>query len=41
MTETNSCVEKDALIDYLYGEADLGAWTRVEAHLAQLRAMCR
>ena len=33
MTETNSCVEKDALIDYLYGEADPGAWTRVDAHL--------
>ena len=33
MTETNSCVEKDALIDYLYGEADADAWTRVEAHL--------
>ena len=33
MTETNSCVEKDALVDYLYGEADAGARTRVEAHL--------
>ena len=33
MTETNSCVEKDALIDYLYGEADQDARTRVEAHL--------
>ena len=33
MTKTNSCVEKDALIDYLYGEADTDARTRVEAHL--------
>ncbi len=33
MTEMNSCVEKDALIDYLYGEADRDARTRVEAHL--------
>ena len=33
MTKTNSCVEKDALIDYLYGEADRDAQTRVEAHL--------
>ena len=33
MTETNSCVEKDALIDYLYGEVDADARTRVEAHL--------
>ena len=33
MTETNSCVEKDALIDYLYGEADADARTRVDAHL--------
>jgi hypothetical protein len=33
MTKTNSCVEKDALIDYLYGEADADARTRVEAHL--------
>ncbi len=33
MTETNSCVEKDVLIDYLYGEADAVARTRVEAHL--------
>jgi anti-sigma factor RsiW len=33
MTETNSCVDKDALIDYLYGEVDADARTRVEAHL--------
>ena len=33
MTETNSCAEKDALIDYLYGEVDADARTRVEAHL--------
>ena len=33
MTETSSCVEKDALIDFLYGEADADARTRVEAHL--------
>ena len=33
MTETNSCIEKDVLIDYLYGEADAGARTRVEAHV--------
>ncbi|HJN43562.1 MAG: hypothetical protein CL477_12690 [Acidobacteria bacterium] len=33
MTETNSCVEKGALIDYLYGEADAEARARVEAHL--------
>ena len=33
MTKTNSCVEKDALIDYLYGEVDADARTRVEAHL--------
>ena len=33
MTETNSCVEKEALIDYLYGEADRDARTRVAAHL--------
>ncbi len=33
MTETNSCVEKDALIDYLYGDVDAAARTRVEAHL--------
>jgi len=33
MTETNSCVKKDALIDYLYGEADADARTRVDAHL--------
>jgi len=33
MTETNNCVEKDALIDYLYGEVDRDARTRVEAHL--------
>ena len=37
MTEINSCVEKDALIDYLYGEADAGARTRVEAHLRTCR----
>ena len=33
MIETNSCVEKEALIDYLYGEDDRTARTRVEAHL--------
>ena len=33
MTETSSCVEKNALIDYLYGEVDADARTRVEAHL--------
>ena len=33
MTETNSCVEKDALIDYLYGEADAEARIHVEAHV--------
>ena len=33
MTETNSCVEKDTLIDYLYGEVDADARSRVEAHL--------
>ena len=33
MIKTNSCVEKDALIDYLYGEADRAARIRVEAHL--------
>ena len=33
MTKTNTCVEKDALIDYLYGEGDAEARTRVEAHL--------
>ena len=33
MIETNSCVEKDALIDYLYGESDRAARTCVEAHL--------
>ena len=35
MTETNSCVEKDMLIDFLYGEVDADARTRVEAHLAR------
>ncbi len=33
MTKTNSCVEKDALIDYLYGEADANARARMDAHL--------
>jgi len=33
MTKTNTCVEKDALIDYLYGEGDAEARTCVEAHL--------
>jgi len=33
MTETKSCVEKSALLDYLYGEADAEARARVEAHL--------
>ena len=33
MTEINSCVEKDALIDYLYGEVDADARSRVDAHL--------
>ena len=33
MSETNGCVDKDALIDYLYGEVDAGARLRVEAHL--------
>ena len=33
MTKTNTCVEKDALIDYLYGEGDAQARASVEAHL--------
>ena len=33
MIETNNCVDKDALIAYLYGEADRAERTRVEAHL--------
>ena len=33
MIETNSCVEKDVLIDYLYGEIDRVSRTSVEAHL--------
>lgn len=33
MTETNVCVEKHEVIDYLYGEADAEARARIEAHL--------
>ena len=33
MTETNVCVEKHEVIDYLYGEGDAEARARVEAHL--------
>ena len=33
MTETNVCVEKHEVIDYLYGEANAEARARVEAHL--------
>ena len=33
MSEKSSCIEKDALIDYLYGESDADARRRVDAHL--------
>ena len=33
MNETTSCAEQDALIDFLYGEADANARARMDAHL--------
>ena len=33
MSEKSSCIEKEALVDYLYGEADADARRRVDAHL--------
>lgn len=33
MSEISSCVEQDALVDYLYGEADTEARQRVDTHL--------
>ena len=33
MSEKSSCIEKEALIDYLYGESDADARRRVDAHL--------
>ena len=33
MSETSSCIEKEALVDYLYGESDADARGRVDAHL--------
>ncbi len=32
MSEKSSCIEKDALVDYLYGESDADARRRVAAH---------
>ena len=37
MIETNNCVDEDTLIDYLYGQADRPAQTRVEVHLRGCR----
>ena len=33
MSDKSSCIEKEALLDYLYGESDADARRRVEAHL--------
>ncbi len=33
MSETNSCIEKETLVDYLYGESDADRRRRVDAHL--------
>jgi hypothetical protein len=33
MNQTGSCIEKEALVDYLYGESDADARRRVDAHL--------
>ncbi len=33
MNETSSCIEKEALVDYLYGESDAAARRRVDVHL--------
>ena len=33
MSEKSSCIEKEALVDYLYGESDADARRRVDAHL--------
>ncbi len=33
MSEKGTCIEKAALVDYLYGESDAGARRRVDAHL--------
>jgi anti-sigma factor RsiW len=33
MNQTRSCIEKEALVDYLYGESDADARRRVDAHL--------
>lgn len=33
MSQNSSCIEKEALVDYLYGELDADARRRVDAHL--------
>ena len=33
MSEKSGCIEKEALVDYLYGESDAEARRRVDAHL--------
>ena len=33
MTDMKSCIETEAMVDFLYGEADADARSRVEAHL--------
>ncbi len=33
MNQTGSCIEKEALVDYLYGESDADARRQVDAHL--------
>ena len=33
MTETQHCIETDALVEYLYGEAETAARARIDAHL--------
>ena len=33
MSQTSSCIDKEALVDYLYGESDADARRRVDAHL--------
>ena len=33
MSENGSCIEKEALVDHLYGESDAEARSRIDAHL--------
>ena len=33
MSQNSTCIEKEALVDYLYGESDADARRRVDAHL--------